>query len=144
MRKTLVTQMQEIKDYNLAKQISETESPSNQMLTEIQRDIVDIKEQQQDIKEEQHNINDRADGLGQYIRLNILEFWNFLYLVHPSKEDCAKKVIFFTRFLESNYVYRTLILHIATLLQKIGRNKEKATYHLSMSSLSTSRWFKKS
>lgn len=88
MRKTLATQLQEIKDYNLAKQISETESPSNQMLTEIQRDIVDIKE-------EQHNINDRADGLGQYIRLNILEFWNFLYLVHPSKEDCAKKIINF-------------------------------------------------
>ena len=93
----LAKQVQVITDHNLAKAITEEELPpvSKPLILQMQNELADIKHEQDAIKREQDVIKENADGLEQYGRFYILDFLNFAYNVHPSKENCALKILNF-------------------------------------------------
>ena len=85
----LAKQVQELTDYNKAKELAEKETPaSHAQIAVVKQDIAAIQK-------EQEAINMRADNQNQYGRLYILEFLHFGYNVHPSKENCAQKILYF-------------------------------------------------
>ena len=93
----LAKQVQVITDHNLAKAITEEELPpvSKPLILQMQNELADIKHEQDAIKQEQDVIKENADGLEQYGRFYILDFLNFAYNAHPSKENCALKILNF-------------------------------------------------
>ena len=109
--------MQEITDHNMAKELAEKEASPKMLITEMQQQISSVIREQADI-------NERVDGQEQYGRRNILEFLNFIFNGHPSKENCTLKVI---RFLDK-YLGIKLSVRDIEIAHRMPIPEEKKKY----------------
>ena len=111
----------------------------------MQKEIVDIKHDQDVIKQVKDVIKENADGLEQYGRFYILDFLNFAYNVHPSRENCALKILHFLNR-ELGIKLRLQDIDIAHRMPIAEEQKKqgKTIYPQSTASLCTNPWSMKS